>query len=361
MISTMPYWWESNPAESFWCEVTDRQDIGADLKCPTTDESGKPYWSYSLIRHIWPGDIVFHYSTLAKAFVGASVAGGPLEERPIVWTPHGTYGRGAQNNAPRPGWWLPLYEYRKASPPLPLARLAKGADRPWIVSWVDTMKTQHDFVAAPLTRYGSVLRAGQGYLFKMPSEWVDRWPELSQLAAAHADKQDELIPLGATFEPVELKDRRRLSSGIDAVRFKSSEDYEVVVAGGVQRRSRRHEALIKFAFGVFQGQGGVASMPHPVDLMLASPLLVILEAKTVGARPALLAVREAVGQLLEYRHFQGPREAQLGIILERAPRAGLVAYVEDVLGFFLMWKEGDALIGGPKTVAALGTAGVRAP
>ena len=27
----MPEWWEGPPAERYWCEVTERDDIGADL------------------------------------------------------------------------------------------------------------------------------------------------------------------------------------------------------------------------------------------------------------------------------------------------------------------------------------------
>jgi len=77
----MADWWDGIPEERYWCEVTDRSDIGANLWCPQTDESGKPYWSYSLIHAIAPADIVFHYSTNRTAFVGASVAGGPVEPR----------------------------------------------------------------------------------------------------------------------------------------------------------------------------------------------------------------------------------------------------------------------------------------
>jgi hypothetical protein len=51
----MFYWWEASTDERYWCEITDRDDIGADLHCPQTDESGKSYWSYSLVNAIWAG------------------------------------------------------------------------------------------------------------------------------------------------------------------------------------------------------------------------------------------------------------------------------------------------------------------
>lgn len=89
----MPNWWNGVPRERYWCEVTDRRDTGADLKAPQKNEAGQDYWSYWLIRCVVPGDIVFHYSTRLRAFAGASVAGAPMEERPIVWAPHGTVGR----------------------------------------------------------------------------------------------------------------------------------------------------------------------------------------------------------------------------------------------------------------------------
>src|SRR5262245_33831745 len=105
----MAYWWESDPTERYWVEITDRDDLGADLKCPQTDEAGRDYWSYSLIHDITPGDTIFHYSTKGKSFRGASIAGGPIEDRPIVWAPHGTVGRSkSDERTPRAGWWRPL-------------------------------------------------------------------------------------------------------------------------------------------------------------------------------------------------------------------------------------------------------------
>jgi hypothetical protein len=80
----MSNWWDGSSRERYWCEVTDRTDIGSDLKAPQKNEAGQDYWSYSLMKYVVPGDVVLHYSTRQKAFVGASVAGGPMEERPIV-------------------------------------------------------------------------------------------------------------------------------------------------------------------------------------------------------------------------------------------------------------------------------------
>jgi len=132
----MADWWSGAPDERYWCEVTDRSDVGANLWCPQRDESGKPYWSYSLIHAIAPGDIVFHYSTKRRAFIGASVAGGPVETRQIVWAPHGTIGVKKKGpREPRPGWWRPLYGYTASKLPLTLATINRPEHQEWVREW----------------------------------------------------------------------------------------------------------------------------------------------------------------------------------------------------------------------------------
>lgn len=129
-------WWQDRPREIFWCEITDREDLGADLKCPQSDNKYKSYWSYSLIKEVLPGDIAFHYSTREKAFIGASVAGAPLEERPIVWTPHSLPTKKIQAETPRPGWWLPIHHFVRMSPSLTLMECRKPENQSWILQWI---------------------------------------------------------------------------------------------------------------------------------------------------------------------------------------------------------------------------------
>jgi len=148
------YWWEKQPDERFWCEITDRRDVGADLKCPQRRENGRPDWSYSLINEVWPGDVVFHYSTRNRSVVGASVAGGPVEERPIVWSPHGTVGRSKKETRPaRRGWWRPLYSYRTATSPLTLRDLHASTEDTWIRAWITAKEKTFGQVYAPFQRY----------------------------------------------------------------------------------------------------------------------------------------------------------------------------------------------------------------
>ena len=84
-------WWDSDPTECFWLEATDRDDIGADLKAPETDDSGAGNWRYTLFKETRPGDIVLHYNKRAGGIVGYSTVAGPWTPAPIIWAARGSY------------------------------------------------------------------------------------------------------------------------------------------------------------------------------------------------------------------------------------------------------------------------------
>lgn len=114
-------WWTADPLQRFWMEITDRDDLGADLFAPTTDGSGRPYWGYELITYVQPGDIVLHWhKTLAgePGIVGWSQATGVYEDTDIAWQAHGTVGRAKGNLKPRPAWRMPLLNYTALAGPV---------------------------------------------------------------------------------------------------------------------------------------------------------------------------------------------------------------------------------------------------
>jgi len=328
-------------------EITDRPDVGADLKCPQSDESGKPYWSYYLIRDIQPGDIIFHYWTPKRAFIGGSVAGGPLEERPINWVPHGTYGRERESHEMRDGWWLPVYGFTETSTPLTLEYANQAHEQTWIREWVSTMKQRAEggIVAAPFQLYPGKLRGQQGYIAKMPLAFVERWPQLSELVASLTEEEDKLSALAESHPEI-------LNKPIATSEFKakSAEEYSAFIRGGVQRRSRNHEKLVSIAADFFRGKGAIVSNPHPIDLLLHTPLNVIIEAKVARNRNAGFAIREAVGQLHEYQYFIGPKDAKLCILLDTKPEEHFIDYVEKRLGLMIIWLSDGVLEGGPNSL-----------
>ena len=338
----MPDWWRGHPEESFWCEITDRPDVGADLKCPQANEAGDPYWSYSLINEVKPGDVVFHYSTRkkVKAFVGASVASAPLEERPIVWIPHGTVGRSKRSiREPRPGWWRPLYHFTRAQAPLKLAELQAPEEQEWIRAWI----SEHQ--QGPFQPYPRQLRASQGYLTKMPLAFVERWSELSDVVERLTDFREELSRI-AYFEAALPRASAPGQAGFQA---KSDEDYKAFIRGSIQIRSRSHEKLVNTAANWLQEKGATVSNPHPIDLMMTLPQKIILEAKVVGENNPIFAVREAVGQLHEYRYFLDFRDFRMCILLNAAPDTFLMTYIEEELGMLVLWSHHEQFMQGPRT------------
>ena len=190
----------------------------------------------------------------------------------------------------------------------------------------------------------------QGYLTKMPSEWVRRWSKLSALEGALAGTQSRLEALGERIAP--------LSSKTTTFNWKSAADYLAVLRGGIQRRTRGHEALVRFAGETLQAAGATVATPHPIDLLVTEPLEVIIEAKAVGSRHCGFAIRDAIGQLHEYRHFIGPRAARLCVLLDEQPSEDLVRYVEAELGMMILWRTESALTAGENTQDVLGAAGV---
>lgn len=237
------YWWADLPGERYWCEITDRSKPGDDLLCPQTQEGGKPYWSYSLILQIRPGDIIFHYYTPLKAFVGASVATGVALPDKMSWVPHGTVGRGKKEHAvSRPAWRLPISGYVTASTPLTLTDVQK--DEVWVRKWIAEKQTVADVVAAPFQPYPGKLRGYQGYLTKMPLAFVNRWPTLKELAddlsgnsyvrGLAAELQDDDAVLTAVLEDV--RQLRGQGFQVNPKARRAIEDF------AVQRAKRYYEA-----------------------------------------------------------------------------------------------------------------------
>lgn len=166
-------WWDGSDHERYWCEVTDRPDLGVDLKCPQTNEKGGEFWGYSLIRQVRPGDLVFHYKD--EAIVGVSVVEGPLRDEPIRWRAQGTAARARPGPAvPRPGWLLPLRSFQKVH----LALDEMREDEDWIRAWLEACPSA---AKIPFAIQGGSLRGTQTYLAKLPAAFVAHW---SQLAAA---------------------------------------------------------------------------------------------------------------------------------------------------------------------------------
>ena len=238
------FWWSSKPEERYWCEITDRDELGRDLYCPQSNNTGKPFWSYSLIKEVQPGDIIFHYSSAQHAIVGVSLATAELGEKTISWTPHWTGKHSREKLAaaakPRPGWVRNLQGYRPLEAPLTLKEIQEADG--FIRDWVGRLRGKPLIF---LQMYPIRLRALQGgYVTKMPAAFVRHWRKLAKAAdSLHASRMvigNERTADAALSDLLEQMEARRSSSSgkgfiVDPECRKAVEKYAVEKAAAYFR------------------------------------------------------------------------------------------------------------------------------
>ena len=147
-------------------------------------------------------------------------------------------------------------------------------------------------------------------------------------------------------------------------RPKEDSDYVVRVPGGPRVQTRKHETLVRRAGEFFRKSSDQVSTPHPKDLEVGAPLhpSVVFKAKHVRRGSFAAPIREALGQLLEYRYFLGPTQADICILLDQEPPRDVIEFVEVGCGVLLAWWDGRKrrVRGGLRAAAKLHGVGVRA-
>jgi hypothetical protein len=206
-------WWDRDTRERFWLESTDRTDIGADLKAPLANASGRPDWRYGLFQGAAEGDVVFHYDKARAAITSVSMIAGDEQSRPIVWAARGSYAR--ERNAKEtevPGYVIPLSGHRRLAKPLTLTKLRKA--KPLIEGIVDRLTRTHGKpLYFPFELSERPLRPMQGYAFKLPADFVALFPELADAVGLGSRLQGTARLVDSTPNEVAL---RELINGIES-------------------------------------------------------------------------------------------------------------------------------------------------
>jgi hypothetical protein len=187
-------WWHGVAAERYWLESTDREDLGADLRAPELDEVGHPNWRYTLFKKTQLGDVVLHYHKPSEAIVGVSVVSGPWSAEDITWGARSTSARvkGVRPHT-RPGFIVPLAEYRQLPAPLTLEALRENRER--LTEVLAELKAAHPGRATyfPFELGSRPVRPLQGYAFKLPVAFVRAFPQLASIALDGAVAEPETI------------------------------------------------------------------------------------------------------------------------------------------------------------------------
>ena len=175
---TISAWWDGDPAETYWMEITDRADLGGELWAPKVDASGAEAWSYTLVSYVQPGDRVFHWhknSAGVPALIGWSEAAGPLRSDVRAWQARGAAGRARGVPITGPTWVMPLKGLQELPKPISRADLNGTLYEAVLAALHQTQEEvgERRPTYAPFQHYGGrELRAQQGYLTKMPAALV---------------------------------------------------------------------------------------------------------------------------------------------------------------------------------------------
>jgi hypothetical protein len=105
---------------------------------------------------------------------------------------------------------------------------------------------------------------------------------------------------------------------------RADSDYITHVSGGAFRRGRTHETLVNDFAEWLATKGLLAASNAAIDLGLEHPSVTI-EAKVIRPGRWAAAIREAIGQLYEYRYFQvvAPQSGLLFLASADIPRRWL--------------------------------------
>lgn len=193
-------WWHQRGEERYWLEVTDRPDIGVNLKAPQTNEKGKDFWSYSLLKEVNPGDVIFHYDRNAQAIIARSVATGKTWTDVITWAARGTYARAAGIEPHlRDGIYLGLESYSPLQHPVRLDQIRTSA-----ALIEERLSKIQKGLAAPLYypfERGNKrqTRPMQGYLFKLPAFFLELFPDLTRTLTVAEAQESNLERVGLDY------------------------------------------------------------------------------------------------------------------------------------------------------------------
>lgn len=192
----------------------------------------------------------------------------------------------------------------------------------------------------------------------LPTEVVlreDLWHAAKILrAAARVERGVSVEPASEGFLAGYVPEKHIDPDGLEGFQPKDGSDYVAHIAERTIIKSRSHEVLIEQFGHYVEGRGFVpiTKKQHPKDVILRRDGVEwLVEAKTVKRNNPTSAVREAVGQLLEYSHFlyEQPMMPHLLALFTEDIKA-YAPYLEG-LKIASVWRTPEGWAGSPSAVA----------
>src|SRR5687767_7611611 len=102
-----------------WLEITDRTDLGVNLKAPQFDDAGRRYWSYTLVTNVHESDIACTITVQRKRSLLHRACQEQCGKMLSFGVARGASARGAGRIAhTRPGWYVGLEEFSMLPSPI---------------------------------------------------------------------------------------------------------------------------------------------------------------------------------------------------------------------------------------------------
>lgn len=128
---------------------------------------------------------------------------------------------------------------------------------------------------------------------------------------------------------------------------KDASSYKAHIKEQDLRKNRTHERIVDRVGKYLLGRGFAPNTNvHPIDLEATRPDHdpIMIEVKYFPAGHPRESVRQAIGQLYEYRHFYGTPDQPLAVVLSEHPGGAYVDLLTD-LGLAVMWPDGHSWAG----------------
>ncbi|MFF0274738.1 MrcB family domain-containing protein [Streptomyces sp. NPDC004330] len=240
------------------------------------------------------------------------------------------------------------------------ARLRRAVSRRESLGWVDEPQLR-DKAARPRAYEAASVIAKTYDTAGLPSDVALMEDLLAGIAFLHQVREadrvwwtgDEADVLEMSYEPG--AHNGPIGDPLADFHPKDSSDYVVEIKARQQVKRRTHEKLVEDFGGHIAtcGYDPITRLQHPKDLVLrrqgaAEGEEWLVEAKVVRGGNQTVAVREALGQLYEYRHFlyQGQDDPFLiGLFSEEI---GVYAPYLENHGITSVWRSGAGWAGSPK-------------
>jgi hypothetical protein len=296
-MSSIHRWWDGIASERYWLEVTDRQDLGVNLKAPVANEGGQDYWSYSLLHEVDAGDVVFHYDKNVKGIIARSLATGKPWSDAITWAARGTYARaaGIQPHA-RAGLYLGLEQYSPLEAPITLEQLrAKSTEIRKRLRELEQAVSRPLYYPFELSEKRET-RPLQGYLFKLPAFFVGLFPELSRPPVDSSPSTGDPRLVGVGY-------RRPAEDQAVAERDPFAVDPSIVergIRGHVATQNQLAEAVLNAGMC----PRSPAALEPNFDLAWSDGSTIwVAEVKSLTIKNEEKQLRLGLGQVLRYAHL----------------------------------------------------------